>query len=159
MYSPSKINGKDRDSANRMIKAPEREDIDKRKWNLDLSLLDLTEYDYREQPNIQPQNVNVRVINVSLNPPLSADLQEIAQREIQNRYTIKNEEFLLEFEDDLIFLTHPNWSLAGVGETIALAEQDVLKTARIKAQHYLTTSPDKLTERALQFRDYLVKFL
>ena len=69
------------------------------------------------------------------------------------------EEFDIVFEDEYIYLSHPKWSLTGMGKTLIDAERDLLKEAKESLIHYQKYAGSELTEDALEMKEYLIKIV
>jgi hypothetical protein len=72
---------------------------------------------------------------------------------------IDGEEFLLLIEDNYIILSHPKWSLTGVGPNLLSAENDLRKKARIFIEGYDSIPLKELSNEAIKFRNYLFSIL
>jgi hypothetical protein len=72
---------------------------------------------------------------------------------------IKNEIFNLEFEDDMIYITHTKWSLTGMGKTLLEAELDLIEEANLIADVYLNEPLNKLSYESLKLRDFILKVI
>lgn len=73
---------------------------------------------------------------------------------------IEGEQFIIENLDDGSFLLHhPKWSISGSGDTLAKAEVDVLRSAKVAAKLYFEASVHDLDTEALRMRDYLLELV
>ena len=94
---------------------------------------------------------------------LSIESSETSEREpkIRRKYQpvvkIAGEEFLLSREDGYIFLSHPEWSVTGFGESLLDAERHLKQRVQRMYSDFLTTPASEMTLRALDLRDFLLK--
>lgn len=79
------------------------------------------------------------------------------ERSIMPIYQIRDEEFFLEMEDDLVYIRHPHWSLMGVGATLREAHESLLEEAGEIAEIFLRSDPASLTYEALRLRDFALQ--
>ncbi|MDR8390639.1 hypothetical protein NC796_05790 [Aliifodinibius sp. S!AR15-10] len=81
------------------------------------------------------------------------------KRTVQLEYTYKGERFNLDRKNGLIYISHPKWSLVGMGETLLKAEIDMLKDARLIADEYISQSDSELSKEAQKLKQYLLKII
>lgn len=83
------------------------------------------------------------------------------QNVIKERIThkIKEEKFIIEFENELCYLSHPKWSLVGMGNNLCEAEIDLIKEAKIIAPNFINVPINSLNNEALRLRDFLFKLI
>lgn len=74
-------------------------------------------------------------------------------------HKINGETFNVEKEDGLIYLSHKQWSLTGVGETIIAAQKDLLNDASLIADTYLKLSDTQLSAEAQKLKQFLAKLI
>lgn len=72
---------------------------------------------------------------------------------------VAGEEFDVEKEGDEYVLTHPRWSLLGMGRTLVEAEIDLIKGAREISPHYVGKSLSSLSRDAFMMRDFLLRVI
>lgn len=72
---------------------------------------------------------------------------------------IAGERFYLEIEDDQVYLRHPRWSLLGIGDTEADAEQDLRTEAACLAEVLLEMPVETLDFDTLSLRDFVLRVL
>lgn len=70
---------------------------------------------------------------------------------------LNGESFLVEYEDDYVFLRHPIWSLAGSGSSVGEAEADLMREAIELREVLQNVAPSDLATEALRLRDYLLR--
>lgn len=64
--------------------------------------------------------------------------------------------FNLSIEDDRVVLTHPRWSLVGIGRSLAEAEADLVNEARDAFEGLSLFSLSEFSSEELDFRDFLL---
>jgi hypothetical protein len=72
---------------------------------------------------------------------------------------IFGEPFVLEFEDDEVYLRHPRWSLIGAGSSLLEAEMDLLAEARDLSEVLLKVPHANLDPEAMSLRDFLFRVM
>lgn len=72
-------------------------------------------------------------------------------------YIIEGELFNASKEDGKIFLTHPTYSMVGVGDTFEEAEKDMLKREAIALEVYNEFDEREMTVKAIEYRKYLYR--
>lgn len=77
------------------------------------------------------------------------------QSDIYTTITIKGENFELEREDGMFYISHPLWSLVGMGKDVTKAVSSLFENAKIKADYYCNTEDSSLSEEAIKFKTYL----
>jgi hypothetical protein len=70
---------------------------------------------------------------------------------------LNGESFLVEYEDDYVFLRHPIWSLAGSGSSVGEAEADLMREAIELREVLQSVASSDLATEALRLRDYLLR--
>lgn len=73
-------------------------------------------------------------------------------------FKLRDEEFSLELEDNVWYLTHPRWSLVGSGTTPALAYADLIQEAYALAPVYLSIPAQRMDGEALRLTEFLTYF-
>jgi hypothetical protein len=71
-------------------------------------------------------------------------------------YKFCGEEFEISIEEDNIILSHPIWSLSGMGKTLVDAEKNLLQESKIVLEHYIDVPESKLSEDALELKKFLL---
>lgn len=89
-------------------------------------------------------------------PPAEEPLS-IGER--RRRIAVRGEAFLLEWEEDVVHLVHPRWSLVGTGDTLFDAEKDLAREARDVAEALKDAPPQALNDDARALRDFALQFL
>ncbi|OIO16359.1 MAG: hypothetical protein AUJ54_11530 [Ignavibacteria bacterium CG1_02_37_35] len=74
---------------------------------------------------------------------------------IKDSINICDESFLLEKEDNHYYLSHPKWSLVGMGQNLYEAEIDLLKEAKELLKDMRELPTESLSKEALNLLDYL----
>lgn len=77
------------------------------------------------------------------------------QSDIYTNITIHRETFELEREDGMFYISHPKWSLVGMGEDVIQAVSSLFENAKLKAEYYLHEDDLNLSEEAIRFKAYL----
>jgi hypothetical protein len=72
---------------------------------------------------------------------------------------IDGEIFNVVVEDGLTLITHPKWSIMGVAENLADAKKDLRLNAELVASEYLDEDDSALTDQAVNFKNFLIKYL
>jgi len=73
---------------------------------------------------------------------------------------VHGERFRLEANGrGLVLLSHPKWSLSGMGETIIEAEEDLINMAKVVSDVYIESDPEYLTDDAIELREFIIKVL
>ena len=72
---------------------------------------------------------------------------------------IKGEEFVVDFEDDKCFITHPSWSLCGEGPNLLSAELDLLSEAKEILNVVKDESNSDLSIESIRMRDFLYRLV
>lgn len=86
------------------------------------------------------------------------DVVEIAKRFPD--IVIFGESFRVEqFEDGSFLVSHPKWSLSGIGSNLFEAEREVYKSAKTASEIYLKESVRNLNYEALRMRKYLIELM
>lgn len=80
----------------------------------------------------------------------------IRSRTIIKYLQLFKNKFLFEEEDNSIILSHERWSLVGEGSTLAEAEQDLMRNARISLDGYFKIHSSEMTIDAIEYRDFLL---
>lgn len=62
-------------------------------------------------------------------------------------------------DEGYVILSHPAWSLTGLGKDFVEAEKDLVENARILANVYLNRPVSQMTIGALEFRDFLLQII
>ncbi len=73
--------------------------------------------------------------------------------------TILGEPFFLSNFEGKKVLKHPQWSLMGVGETLAEAHAALLQEAEDVAEFYIAKPDDGLTKEGVAFKRFLAKLV
>lgn len=73
--------------------------------------------------------------------------------------TIEGEVFNCLQEDGWVMITHPKWSIMGVGEDVESARKDLKDTASIVASDYIDEKDSNLTPEAIRLKAFLIKYL
>lgn len=81
------------------------------------------------------------------------------QSDIYTNITIHGETFELEREDGMFYISHPIWSLVGMGEDVIQAVASLFENAKLKAEYYLYEDDSNLSEEAIKFKAYLTNML
>lgn len=71
-------------------------------------------------------------------------------------YKFCGEEFEIYLEDDNIILSHPTWSLSGMGKSLIDAEKNLLQESKIVLEHYIDVPESKLSEDAIELKNFLL---
>ncbi|MDP3149775.1 MAG: hypothetical protein Q8N83_11665 [Ignavibacteria bacterium] len=74
---------------------------------------------------------------------------------IKDSINIGNESFLFEKEDNYYYLSHPKWSLVGMGKNLYEAEVDLLNEAKELLTDMRELPTESLSQEALNLLDYL----
>lgn len=96
-------------------------------------------------------------VSVAFTAPLQPDT-EFETSDI-GRLRIRGETFYIELEGEAVHLTHPKWSLAGVGATLADAQFDLMEEAAVLASVLADSDPIALDQNAAALRGYVMAFL
>ncbi len=105
---------------------------------------------------ILPKNIPVKISNNSTD----IIYLEVSQNdEVIKKHKIKGEEFEIYSDGINIILTHPTWSLSGIGPTLIEAERNLYNESKYVYEHYKNYSPEELTEDALKLREFLIKII
>lgn len=75
------------------------------------------------------------------------------------RLRIRHELFDIGFDDDMVYVTHPRWSLLGSGPTLRDAEIDLVREAAELAEVMADMEPSLLDRDARQLRAFVLQFL
>lgn len=87
----------------------------------------------------------------------SADKRmEVRSVTISKSIKLFNQVFDFLNEDGVITLTHPKWSLVGIGDDLLSAERNLVENAKILADGYFQLPINELTLEAIEFRNYLL---
>ena len=107
----------------------------------------------RPEPNEvpQPATTTVRVV-------VPSDDHGEAQVDLTGKVVVRGERFRVEFEEDVVHVVHPRWSLAGAGSTLAEAFVDLLVDARELAHVMADFDPATLDEDASALRNFVLAF-
>ncbi len=73
--------------------------------------------------------------------------------------TIEGEVFNCLQEDGWVMITHPKWSIMGVGEDVEAARKDLRDTASIVVSDYVDEEDLNLTSEAIKLKAFLIKYL
>jgi hypothetical protein len=71
-------------------------------------------------------------------------------------YKFCGEEFEIYLEDNNIILSHPTWSLSGMGKSLIDAEKNLLQESKIVLEHYIDVPESKLSEDAIELKNFLL---
>ena len=71
-------------------------------------------------------------------------------------YKFCGEEFEIYLEDDNIILSHPTWSLSGMGKSLIDAEKNLLQESKVVLEHYIDVPESKLSEDAIELKNFLL---
>jgi hypothetical protein len=77
-------------------------------------------------------------------------------QENDGKYMIANEEFRMIEDGTFVTLTHPHWSLNGIGKNISEAVMDLYKEAEIISEMYLDEPTEKLSQHSQKLKEFLV---
>lgn len=72
---------------------------------------------------------------------------------------IDGEMFNVSVEDGLTMITHPKWSIMGVGSNLSEAKEDLRLNAELVSSEYLYEDDSALTDQAVNFKRFLIKYL
>lgn len=78
--------------------------------------------------------------------------------EVIKKYKILDEEFYIYSDGENIILTHPQWSLSGIGETLIAAERSLFDEARSILPHYLIPNLE-LSPDAIKLKEFLQRLV
>lgn len=70
-------------------------------------------------------------------------------------YFIADEEFVVNDDGSFVEVSHPRWSLNGIGKNISEAVMDLYNEAEIVQGMFLDEPVEKLSPDALKLRDFL----
>ena len=70
--------------------------------------------------------------------------------------TLSGERFLVNVAGGQVFLSHPQWSLIGTGDTMAAARENLLEEARQLAAVMIADDPATLSDEANRLRTYVL---
>jgi hypothetical protein len=79
-----------------------------------------------------------------------------ADKIIKN-FTFYGQEFEVHVEDDEIILTHPTWSLSGMGKSFLEAERNLIQESKIALEHYINIPDSQLSEEAIKMKDFILQ--
>lgn len=85
--------------------------------------------------------------------------EQVAKRTIELDYEYKGERFKIYRKNGLIYISHPKWSLVGMGDTLLKAELDMLEDAKLIADEYINQPDTELSTQAIKFKQYLLKII
>ena len=71
-------------------------------------------------------------------------------------YRFCGEEFEIYIEDNNIILSHPTWSLSGMGKSLIDAEKNLLQESKVVLEHYIDVPESKLSEDAIELKNFLL---
>lgn len=74
-------------------------------------------------------------------------------------YEYKGERFDIKKENGLLYISHPKWSLVGMGDTLLDAEIDMINGAKIIADDYINVPESTLSQEAVNLKRYLLKII
>lgn len=74
-----------------------------------------------------------------------------------SRVFVEGEPFAIEREDAQFFLTHPQWSLMGVGATLEEANSNLLAEGRTLARLLAADDVNALSAEARRLREYVLR--
>ena len=103
----------------------------------------------------QPFNVSFEERPASDSQQAKETTTELVVKYGKLTYTIASVEFLIEKEDGYIYITHPRWSLTGMGRTFLEAEADLLTDAEDVADVYFDFDESELDKEALDMVAFL----
>lgn len=83
--------------------------------------------------------------------------QSSGSRENRLLMEIEGEEFLVSIEENYVFLSHPEWSVTGVGTDLLEAEKHLKLRVQRMFKDFLWKSASDMTIRALELRDFLFR--
>lgn len=72
---------------------------------------------------------------------------------------INNERFILISKNNKIYLTHPIWSLSGMGKNLLDAELDLINDAKIIAEEYIHEVDKNLSQEAQKLKEFLIQIV
>jgi len=78
--------------------------------------------------------------------------------EVIKKYKILDEEFNIFADGENIILTHPQWSLSGMGESLIDAERNLYKEAKEVFGHYNIPN-SQLTPDAIKLKEFLHRLI
>lgn len=75
------------------------------------------------------------------------------------RVRVRGETFFVEIDEEAVYLTHPRWSLSGVGATLGEAQLDLLQEAQAVAESLVDFDDGRLDGEAQKMRRFVLEFL
>ena len=82
-------------------------------------------------------------------------IEIIDENQVIKKYKLLDEDFNILIDGDNIILTHPNWSLSGMGDTLLEAERNLYKEAGEIFDYYNSIPDTELTIEAVQLKEFL----
>ena len=83
--------------------------------------------------------------------------RDIIEPEELDVLTVFGEPFIITDADGQKMLKHPNWSLMGIGDTLAEAYAAMLQEAEDVSEYYLAKDDAELTSGIVEFKQFLSK--
>ncbi|MEX0608513.1 MAG: hypothetical protein WD016_13975 [Balneolaceae bacterium] len=95
----------------------------------------------------------------TVNKNIPSKNEIIIEVTVEPDYYINDERFLLQQKNGKIHLTHPIWSLSGMGENLIDAELDLISDAKIISDEYVNEADINLSEEALKLKVFLLQII
>ena len=77
-------------------------------------------------------------------------------QEEKNKYIVSDVEFDVSDAGSSVIVTHPHWSINGIGKNISEAVMDLFNEAEIISEMFIDEPDEKLSPGAQEFKQFLL---